>query len=138
MHLAQKDLFWGMNIDFVKKVTELAVQITCKSGDMIFDIGDTADYFYVLLKGSVTMKRHNEKWHTASKPGELFGWSALIRRERYAASAECGSDSEILKIRREPFLQLLETSPEDKSMLYEHFAKMLGDQLLEVYSSTSC
>ena len=138
MHLAQKDLFWGMDIDFVKKVTELAVHVSCKQGDLIFDIGESADFFFVLLKGTVTMERQKDKWHTAKNPGEIFGWSALIHRERYAASATCGSDTEMLKIRRDPFMQLLETSPKDKATLYEHFSKMLGDQLLEVYSSTSC
>ena len=138
MHLAQGNLFWGMDIEFVKQVTELAENVQCKDGEIIFDVGDKADYFYVLLTGRVIMERGKDKWYTAKHPGEIFGWSALISRGDYAASATSGIDTEILKIERKSFLELLEKSPNNKATLYEHFAKMLGDQLLEVYSSISC
>ncbi len=138
MHLVQGKLFWGMDIEFVKQVTDLAENVQCKDGEKIFDVGDQAEYFYVLLKGSVIMERGKDKWYTAKQPGEIFGWSALIRRGEYAASATSGIDTEILKIGRKPFLDLLEQSAGNKALLYEHFAKMLGDQLLEVYSSISC
>jgi len=138
MHLAQGNLFWGMDIEFVKQVTELAENVQCKDGEKIFDVGDQAEHFYVLLKGRVIMERGKDKWHTVEHPGEMFGWSALIHRGNYAASATSGIDTEILKIGRKPFLDLLEESAENKALLFEHFAKMLGDQLLEVYSSISC
>jgi CRP-like cAMP-binding protein len=138
MHLAQGKLFWNMDIEFVKKVTDLAVTIQCKDGEMIFNVGDPADNLYVLLKGSVIMERGQDKWYTAKHPGEIFGWSALIHREVYEASATSGIDTELLKIERKPFLDLLEQSPENKAILFEHFAKMLGDQLLETYLSISC
>ena len=67
MSFSQSDLFWGMSIDFVTAVTNLAVHITCKEGDKVFDIGDSADRFYILLKGSVTMKRGDGDLHTANK-----------------------------------------------------------------------
>jgi len=137
MQLRQGDLFWGMDIDFVKQITELTVHISCKRGDSLFKVGDPANFFYILLKGSVTMERGRGKWYTAKQPGELFGWSALIHRQEFAAVAVCDVDSEVLKIEREPFLNLLESSPVHKASLYERLAKMLGNQLLDVYISTS-
>jgi CRP-like cAMP-binding protein len=133
MHLGQKDLFWGMDIEVVKQITELAVHNTYKMGDKIFSVGEKADHFYVLLKGSVTMERGTGKWHNANNPGELFGWSALINRGDYAAQAVATVESEILKIEREAFLNLLEQSQKNKAILFEHLARMLGNQLLEVY-----
>ena len=138
MHFSQSDLFWGMSIDFVKSVTDLAVHITCHKGDKLFDNGEQADRLYVLLKGSVTMERGKDKLYTAEKAGEIFGWSALIHREDYAASATCSTKTELLNIKRDPFLKLLETSPADKANLYERLARMLGNQLLEVYISATC
>jgi CRP-like cAMP-binding protein len=138
MHFSQADMFWGMSIDFVKSVTDLAVHITCHEDDRLFDIGDEADRFYILLKGSVTMERGRDKLYTAHQPGEIFGWSALIHRDAYAASATCADDSELLNIKKEPFLKLLETTPADKATLYERLAKMLGNQLLEVYIAATC
>jgi CRP/FNR family transcriptional regulator, cyclic AMP receptor protein len=138
MQFTQADLFWGMSIEFVKSVTDLAVHITCHEGDKLFENGDTADRFYVLLKGSVIMERGKGKLYTAEQAGEIFGWSALIHRENYAASATCITKTELLNIKREPFLKLLEASPGDKANLYERLARMLGSQLLEVYITATC
>ncbi len=137
MTFSQSDLFWGMSIDFVKAATDLAIHIPCQEGDKLFDIGDPADRFYVLLKGSVTMKRGDGKLHTAEKAGEIFGWSSLIERSEYAASATCDTATELLSIEGEPFLKLLDKFSQDKATLFERLAKMLGNQLLDVYISTT-
>lgn len=136
MSFSQSDLFWGMSINFVKASTELAVHVKGKKGAKLFDIGDQADRVYVLLKGSVTMKRGDGKLHTAEMAGDIFGWSSLINRPEYAASAVCDIDSELLYIQSKPFLKLLEESPTDKALLFERLAKMLGNQLLGVYISS--
>jgi CRP-like cAMP-binding protein len=133
MPFSQADLFWGMSINFVTAATDLAVHITGNEGEPLFDIGEVADRFYVLLKGSVTMRRGKGKLYTAQQAGEIFGWSALIHREDYAASATCDTRSELLNIKSKPFLKLLNEHPEDKATLYERLAMMLGNQLLEVY-----
>jgi toluene monooxygenase system ferredoxin subunit len=135
---SQADMFWGMSIDFVKSVTDLAVHITCREGDRLFEIGDPADRFYILLKGNVIMERGKDKLYTAKQAGEIFGWSSLIHRGDYAASATCSTDAELLNIKKGPFLKLLEESPNDKANLYERLAKMLGNQLLEVYITATC
>lgn len=138
MHFSQGDLFWGMDIEFIKTVTDIAVNISCKKGDKLFEIGDSADHFYVLLKGSVMMKRGEDKLYTAEHAGEIFAWSALIKRETFAASATCNTDAELLKIERDPFLAALEKTPNNKAILFERLAKMLGNQLLEVYIAITC
>lgn len=137
MHFSQSDLFWGMSTGFVTAATDLAVHITCQKGEKLFDIGDPADRFYVLLKGSVTMKRGNGNLYTAENAGEIFGWSSLINRPEYAASATCDTVTELLNIKCEPFLNLLDKSSDDKAALFERLAKMLGNQLLEVYISAT-
>jgi CRP-like cAMP-binding protein len=135
MHFSQSDLFWGMSIDFVKASTELAFHISCKEGEKLFDIGDKADRFYVLLKGSVTMKRGDGDLYTAQDAGEIFGWSSLIKRPEYAASATCDKETELLNIKAGPFLKLMDIYPNDKAVLFERLATMLGNQLLGVYIS---
>jgi len=126
-----------MDIEFMKQVIDLTLTISSKAGDKLFKVGDPANFFYILLKGSVTMERGKGKWYTAKKAGELFGWSALIHRKEFAASATCNIDSELLKIESDPFLKLLESSPVNKAILYEQLAKMIGNQLLEVYLTTA-
>jgi len=135
MHIKQGDLFLEMDKDIVKTITELGIIVSYNKGDIVFDVGEKADYFFVLIKGSVNMQRAKGNWHTATHSGEVFGWSSLINREEYAAIAVSGPDTELVKFDRRPILDLLEKSPQNKAVFYHQLAKKLGNQLLETYIS---
>ena len=107
--------------------------MSCDRGDKLFNAGDPTDFFYILLKGQIGIERGNSgpKLYTAKSPGEIVGWSALIRNEDYTATATIESETELLKLEREPFLKLLEKSPANKALLFERVAKMLGNRLLK-------
>ena len=66
-------------------------------------------------------------------PGEMIGWSCLVGRETYSASAECSESTELLKFDRESFLKILNKSPANEARLYRRLAEMLGNRLLELY-----
>lgn len=134
MLIQQKDLFWGMNPNFVKKATDQAVMMSCKDGDKLFDIGDTSDTFYILLKGKVSLCRAGDGkvQHTAKKPGEIVGWSALIRRDSYAAAAICDGNVELLRLDRDQFFDAMSENTEDLSKFYENIATMLGNRILDI------
>jgi len=134
MLIKQKDLFWGMNPSFVKKATDQAVKMSCKDGEKLFDIGDASDIFYILLKGEVSLCRKDDGkvQHTAREPGEIVGWSALIRREAYAAAAICDGKAELLKLDREQFFNAMAETPEDKSAFFENIATILGNRILDL------
>jgi hypothetical protein len=61
----------------------------------------------------------------------------LIRRPEYAASATCDKQTELLDIKSEPFLKLIDKYQQDKATLFERLARMLGNQLLGVYISAT-
>ena len=134
MLIKQKDLFWGMNPSFVKKATDQAVTMSCKDGDKLFDIGDTTDTFYILLKGRVSLCRKDDGkvQHTAQEAGEIVGWSALIRRETYAAAAICNGKVNLLKLDREQFFKAMAETPTDMSAFYENIATILGNRILDL------
>ena len=107
--------------------------MSCDRGDKLFNAGDPTDFFYILLKGQIGIEsgKSGPKLYTAKSPGEIVGWSALIRNEDYTATATIESETELLKLEREPFLKLLEKSPANKALLFERVAKMLGNRLLK-------
>jgi cGMP-dependent protein kinase len=134
MNLNQKALFWGMNIESVKALTDLSISISGKNGDIIFDAGDEAQSFYILLKGQIIFEQRGERFRIKS-PGEIIGWPALIRRTVYGATATCAADTELVKIERDPFLAILEQTPQDKAALFERLEKNLGNDLLGISDS---
>ena len=122
-----------MSNDFVKKTTEMAVNLSCNDGDNLFKIGDKAEHFYILLKGNVLLDREvgGEEHHTAREPGEVVGWSTLIKRDVYAASATCRGDVQLQQFERDHFFEILAEKAEDQSIFFERIAQMLGNQILD-------
>ncbi len=62
-----------------------------------------------------------------------IGWSCLIGRDTYSASAECTAPTELLRFDRERFLQILTKNTANEALLFRRLAEMLGNRLLELY-----
>ncbi|MGD8962691.1 MAG: cyclic nucleotide-binding domain-containing protein [Desulfobacterales bacterium] len=139
MYLKQKDIFWKMSKDFVKEIMEIAVTETHTEGEWLFREGDPANTFYILLKGRIKLSI-GETGHIVyivSNAGEAFGWSSLIGRERYSASAECMAESKLLSWDKDRLQKVLEKDPTNSHLLYKRLAELLGNRLLQSYTIIS-
>ncbi|MBW2028056.1 MAG: cyclic nucleotide-binding domain-containing protein [Deltaproteobacteria bacterium] len=139
MYFDQMDLLRGMNRDFVKAFIDLTVRDSHRKGDFLFREGDEAQYFYILLKGSVKISI-GQTGHTVyrvDRPGELFGWSSLVGRDLYSASAECMEDSKLLKVENVGLERIMEEHSADGMVFYKRLAKTLGNRLLASYQMIS-
>lgn len=138
MHFKQGDLFWGMSKTFVQEAMDTSEKLSCADGDLIFKEGDSAGYFFILLKGRVLLSRGKEgsTVHMARHSGELIGWSTLTGRETYSASATCQEPSSLLKFERNTFLGILDKDAENAAILYKRLAETLGNRLLALYPAT--
>lgn len=139
MFFEQADLFRGMGKDFVKDFMETTVKESHRKGYFLFREGDRARYFYVLLKGSIRISI-GETGHTVYRvdhPGEAFGWSSLIGRDAYSASAECMEPTKLLKIENKKLQKILEGDAVNGLIFFKHLAGTLGSRLLESYKMIS-
>ena len=139
MYLKQKDIFWEMDKDIVKEIMGVAETETYKEGEWLFREGDPADSFYILLKGRIKLSL-GETGHivyVVNNAGEAFGWSSLIGRGNFSASAECMADSKLLKWDKDKLQPILEKDPANSSLLYKRLAELLGNRLLESYAIIS-
>ena len=139
MYFKQKDIFWGMNKDFVKEIMDIAMTKTHTEGEWLFREGDPANAFYILLKGRIKLilgeTRHIV--YIVSNAGEAFGWSSLIGRESYSASAECMAESKLLIWDKDKLQKVLEKDPANSLLLYKRLAELLGNRLLQSYTIIS-
>ena len=96
---------------------------------------DHARYFYILLKGKVKLSlgKTGPIVYVAKHPSEIIGWSSLIGRDVYSASAECIEPTNLLRFDREKFLMMLEDNSDNQAILFKRLAEMLGNRLLELY-----
>ena len=137
MFIQQTDLFHAMNKDFVKEVFDITVKESYEDGDVLFAEGDAARHFYILLKGRVRLgaRETGQVVHTVSRPGEAFGWSSLVGRTSYSASAQCVLPTKLIKIDRDDFQVILEKDPTNGLLFFKRLAGALGERLISSYSA---
>jgi CRP-like cAMP-binding protein len=68
--------------------------------------------------------------------GETFGWSALVGREHYSATAECLAPTSVVKIDCEDFERICEKYPLDGRIFMKRLAGLLGQRLIRSYEMT--
>ena len=137
MFIQQTDLFRGMDKNFVKETYDLTVKQSLEEGEVLFSEGDQASHFYILLKGRIRLGTRDtgQVVHTVSRPGETFGWSSLVGRDIYSASAECVQPAKLLKIDREDFQEILRKDPINGLSFFRRLAGALGERLINSYGS---
>ena len=139
MYFQQADLFWGMSRNFVKKIMDVAEKESHQKGHFLFHEGDPAIYFYILIKGRIklTIGEVGQMVHTVDHAGEAFGWSSLIDRDVYSASAECRKDTILQKFDRRTLQKILEEDPSNGFIFFKRLAATIGYRLLCSYKMIS-
>ncbi|MBN2125847.1 MAG: cyclic nucleotide-binding domain-containing protein [Deltaproteobacteria bacterium] len=139
MYFAQADLLRGMSKDFIKRFMDNTVKETHRKGKLLFRAGNPANSFYVLLKGRIklTVGETGQRVYTVDQPGEAFGWSSLLGRDAYSATAECREQTKILRIDVAALNQILEQTPADGLIFFKRLAATLGNRLLQTYRMVS-
>ena len=54
--LAAQDVFGALRSEQVNAISEASEKITCSAGDVVYEQGTPADYFFVVLEGAVTLR----------------------------------------------------------------------------------
>jgi CRP-like cAMP-binding protein len=139
MYIKQSELLMGTSMDFIKKFMDLSQMVSHAKGDVLFREKDPALYFYVLLNGRVKLGvgESDQMVYDIKQNGEAFGWSSLIGRDRYSASAECIEAAKLLKTDSQKLIIVLENDPANGIVFFKQLAATLGNRLLEIYKTIS-
>lgn len=135
MYFKQSELFLGTSMDFVQKFMDISQMSSHAAGDILFREKDPAEKFYILIDGSVklTVGEPAHVVYNAQRNGEAFGWSSLIDRDIYSASAECIAPSKLLITGSRQFSTVLSNDPSNGVIFFRQLAATLGNRLLESY-----
>ena len=75
--------------------------------------------------------------HTVDHAGEAFGWSSLIDRDVYSASAECRKDTILQKFDRRTLQKIIEEDSPNGIIFFKRLAGTIGYRLLCSYKMIS-
>jgi CRP-like cAMP-binding protein len=139
MYFKQGDIFWGMSREFVGEIMKVAMNESYTTGHTLFRTGDTADHFYIMTKGQIKLSIGDAGCvvYIVSKAGEAFGWSSLIGRDAYSATAECLSPTNLLKLNGEKLQKVLEKDSDNGMIFFKRLSMVLGNRLLQSYDMIS-
>jgi CRP-like cAMP-binding protein len=86
-----------------------------KAGDRVCSEGTPASHLFVLISGSVELKRPTKDGPSLFvdklPKGSIFGVSSLTGTERYLLNADCAEDSEVLKVEGTVLRRILDEDP---------------------------
>ncbi len=108
--LAQVALFSACSKKELGKVQKVSDEITMTAGTMIIDQGQTGREAFVIIDGTVTVKRNNRKVATLG-PGDVVGEMSLLDNGPRTATVVCDTDCTLLVIDQRRFLAAVEEIP---------------------------
>ena len=113
--LQRSPLFRGLTSPALERIAELAGQRSFRAGEIVFSQGDPGDALYAVVTGKIRISAGaadgREIFLNIMEPGDTFGEIALLDGGTRTASATATVPSELVSIRRDHFLGLLEREP---------------------------
>jgi CRP-like cAMP-binding protein len=106
-------LFQGVPPDVIEELASHCHQKTYTKGQQLFEAGDKANAFFVILSGWVKLFRVSREGEetiiNVFGPGESFAEAAVFRDQRsYPVNAQAVSNVELIEIPRSFFIQKIE------------------------------
>jgi len=135
MHLKQSDLFLGMGHNFLKETMAISEKVYFNDRAFIFQEGDPANYFYIIIKGQISLLLGDpgQVIYTTSGTGELFGCASLLGRDTYFISAQCMESSIFLRFDRQKMNKILFDDVDSGILFFKQLSGTIANRLIEMY-----
>ncbi len=134
MDLKTNVLFKGVSSNFINEIEKIMVREEHNKGDTLFKTGDPAESFYILEDGRICICA-DQKDHSVSfihSPGAFFGWSSLLNRYTYSASAEATIQTRVIRIGRTKLNEIFNKDPANGLIFFRNFADIVGGRFIDV------
>ncbi len=123
------DLFGRLTSEQLSYVAAIAEEISIGRGHILYSEGETADGLYIIISGSMLMRRGMEEIGRQSQ-GDAFGVWALLDDEPRLTAAEALEESRVLFVARDDFYEMLSGHLE----VVEGIMKYLAQRLRKIAS----
>lgn len=137
MIIEQSDLFKGLSPEIINEISNNFTEESYEKGSLIIKEAQVAEHFYILEEGEIRLSvgEKGRITHLISRSGETFGWSSLVDRDTYTASAECLAPSKVVKIEKEKLSKIFEHDPASGMLFFRRLARIIGERLVISYST---
>lgn len=109
-HLKNVSLFASCSKKELERIAKSGDEIKMTAGTLLVDQGQTGKEAFVVMDGSVTIKRNGRKVTTLG-PGAIVGELSLLDHGPRTATAVCETDCTLFVIDQRHFLAVLDDIP---------------------------
>ena len=131
--LAQLPIFNAFNEKQIQQIEPLMVFCSFPADMVLFEQGDRADNFYILIAGEVALhfKPYDGPSLVMSKitSGDVFGWSAALGRDKYSAAAVTASETQAIKIKASDLKKLCAKDPIVGALFLDRLVGVISERL---------
>jgi hypothetical protein len=137
MIIQKTDLFSGLSPESMNEISKIMVEESHDKGSLLFKAGDPSTSFYLILDGAVTLSigTAGEIDYTANRPGEAFGWTGMVDRPAYVATAKCSTPCKVIKIEKEKLNVVLGKDPVSSATFFKRLAGAVVQRLIDNYGT---
>lgn len=135
MFLPKIDVFKDLRQEAINEISEAAVEESYEKGTVLFSVGDPAKHFYILVEGNVELAVGDgaTSHYAVTNIGESFGWSSVVGRSGYSASARCVARSKMLKISGSDLERVFDAHARSGRVFYRRLAEALGQRWVDLH-----
>lgn len=137
--LRRYPFFCSLTEEQLRSLALVSDEVSWAPGERIFEIGTTAHWLYVLMKGSVDLYDRSKDGRRPElskdflvgevNPGEAFGISALLGPHELMASAVASKPSRGIRMDARRLNQMMATEPELGVIVLLELAKAIFERL---------
>ncbi len=134
MILKGSELFRNFPGPDLAGIAALADVVHLESGEVVFELGDEGDAFYMVVRGGIRITRGEiELAVLGSREG--FGEMAILDQGTRSASATAAEETTLLRIDQNSFDRLVEQNPAVARGIYRVLTQRLRSTLAQVAAS---
>jgi CRP/FNR family transcriptional regulator, cyclic AMP receptor protein len=109
-HLRNVSLFQGCSTKELEKIAKASDEITMSAGTLIVDQGQTGREAFIVLEGTVTVKRNGKKVASLG-PGTVVGELSLLDHGPRTATVICETECTLLLLSQRHFMAVVDDVP---------------------------
>ncbi len=132
--LRRYTFFGGLSMEHIVILAQHASEMTIDQGQFFFHEEDTLDAAYILVEGEVSIltelpEKKMEIVTGVIKPGEMFGWSALLPPYLATASARASKPCRVIAFNCQVLRALFEEDAPFAFVLTQRIAQVIRERL---------
>lgn len=110
--ITSQEVFGFLTPDQVHTISENAERLTLQAGDVVYQRGDEAKDFFIVLSGDLALRLPGRGGVSVVidqlQRGAVFGGALSFNRTSYALTAQCTEDAEVLRVKSGVMKTLME------------------------------